>query len=334
MTNCSIGSHIQAFFADYLIAQRDMSPHTIASYRDSVKLLLAFAARRWHKGVAALTFEDLGPDIVLEFLDHIEKTRGNATRTRNARLAAIHTLFGYVAAHEPQLLGLSQRICAIPVKKSMASCITYLDYEEVLHILASIDQSRPLGRRDYLLILLLFETGARASELVSLRTSSLRFIEPAQVRILGKGRKERICPLRKKTAALIRAHLRERDVMSLDAPLFVGLRGEPLSRFGLLRLVQRHVRTAAKTMPSLAKKRVSPHTFRHAAAVHLLRAGNDLSVVRSWLGHVSIVTTDHYTEIDIEAKRRALDASEPVPSRRRSSSWKKDPDLLAWLEAL
>ncbi len=335
MTNSSIGSHIQAFFAEYLISQRDMSPHTIAGYRDSVKLLLAFAARRRHKEAAALTFEDLGADVVLEFLDDIEKTRGNTIRTRNARLSAIHTLFRYVAAHEPQLLGLSQRICAIPVKKTIASrCITYLEYEEVLHILASIDQSRPLGGRDYLLILLLFETGARASELVGLRTSSLRFVEPAQVCILGKGRKERICPLRKKTAALIQAHLRERDVMALDAPLFVGLRGEPLSRFGLIRLVQRHVRTATKTMPSLAKKRICPHTFRHAAAIHLLRAGNDLSVVRSWLGHVSIVTTDHYTEVDIEAKRRALDASEPVPSRRRKPSWKKDPDLLAWLEAL
>jgi site-specific recombinase XerD len=334
MTNSRIGSHIQAFFADYLTSQRDMSPHTIASYRDSVKLLLAFAARHRHTEVSALTFEDLGPDVVLKFLDDIEITRGNSTRTRNARLAAIHTLFGYVAAHEPQLLGLSQRICAIPVKKSAAPCITYLEHEEVLHVLASIDLSRPTGRRDYLLILLLFETGARASELVSLRTSSIRLDEPAQIRILGKGRKERVCPLRKKTAALIRALLRERDVIGLDTPVFVGLREEPLSRFGLLRLVQRHVRTAAKTMPSLVEKRIGPHTFRHAAAIHLLRAGNDLSVVRSWLGHVSIVTTDHYTEIDIEAKRRALDASEPVPSRRRNPSWKKDPDLLAWLEAL
>lgn len=334
MTNHSIGCHVQAFFTDYLMAQRDTSPHTVASYRDAVKLLLAFAARRRHKEVAALTFEDLGPEVVLGFLDDLEKNRKNTSRTRNTRLAAIHTFFRYVAAHEPQLLGLCQRICAIPVKKTRSSSITYLDYEEVLHILASIDLSTPLGRRDYLLILLLFETGARAQEIVSLRTSSLQFTEPAQVRILGKGRRERICPLRKRTAALIRKHLRERDVMSVDAPLFVGLRGEPLSRFGLLRLVQRHVRTAAKTRPSLAKKRIGPHTFRHAAAIHLLRAGNDLSVVRSWLGHVSIITTDHYTEIDIETKRRALDTSEPVPSRRRGPFWKKNPDLLAWLEAL
>ena len=334
MTNHSIGGNVQAFFADYLMAQRDMSPHTIASYRDAVKLLLTFAARRRHKEVTALTFEDIGPEVVLGFLDDLEKTRKNTIKTRNNRLAAIHTLFGYVGAHEPEILGLCQRICAIPVKKTKASCITYLDYEEVLHILASIDLSTPLGRRDYLLILLLFETGARAQEIVSLRTTSVRLSDPAQVRILGKGRKERICPLRKRTASLIRKHLREHDVTSVDAPLFVGLRGEQLSRFGLLRLVQRHVRTAAKTRPSLAKKRIGPHTFRHAAAIHLLRAGNDLSVVRSWLGHVSIVTTDRYTEIDIETKRRALDTSDPVPSRRRVPSWKKDLDLLAWLEAL
>lgn len=334
MIGPSIGFHVQVFFADFLTVQRDMSPHTIASYRDAMKLLLAFAARRWHKQVAELTFEDLGPEVVLKFLDDLEKTRRNSPRTRNARLSAIHTFFGYVAAHEPKLLGLCQRIRAIPVKKTRAPCTRYLEYEEVLHILSSIDMSRPLGRRDYLVLLLLFETGARAQEIASLRISSLRLSEPAQICILGKGRKERICPLRKKTAALIRTHIRGRDMVSTDANLFVGLRGEALTRFGILRLVQRHVHVAAKTMPSLAKGHIGVHTFRHAAAIHLLRAGNELSVVRSWLGHVSIVTTDHYTEIDTETKRRALEASEPVPSRRRRPSWKKNTDLLAWLEAL
>jgi len=333
MTEPSVGCHIQAFFADYLTAQRDMSPNTVASYRDAVKLLLAFAARRRHKEVATLTFDDLGPEMVLGFLDDLEKTRGNCARTRNARLAAIHSLFNFVAAHEPTLLGLCQRIGAIPVKRTRASCIAYLEYEEVLHILASIDLSRPMGRRDYLIIILLFETGARAQEIASLRASSMQLSGAAQVRILGKGRKERICPLRKKTAALIRAHLREREMVPIEAPLFVGPRGEPLTRFGILRLVQRHVRAASKTMASLTKKRIGAHTFRHAAAIHLLRAGNDLSVIRSWLGHVSILTTDHYTQIDIETKRRALEASEPVSSRRHPS-WKKNPDLLGWLEAL
>jgi site-specific recombinase XerD len=334
MTYPITGAYIQSFFADYLTAQRDMSPHTISSYRDAIKLLLAFAARRRHKKVSALSFDDLGPTMVLEFLDDIEKTRKNTTRTRNARLAAIHTLFDYVGAHEPQLLGLCQRISAIPIKKTKACCVRYLDYDEVLHILASIDLKKSLGRRDYLIILFLFESGARAQEIASLRTSSLQLSEPAQVRILGKGRKDRICPLRKKTVALIRAYLRERKIMALDVPLFVSVRGEPLSRFGILRLVQRHVRAASKTMPSLAKEHIGAHTFRHAAAIHLLRAGNDLSVVRSWLGHVSIVTTDQYTEIDIETKRRAIEASEPVPSRRCRPSWKKNLDLLAWLETL
>jgi site-specific recombinase XerD len=281
-----------------------------------------------------LTFDHLGPEVVLAFLDDLEKSRGNTVRTRNARLAAIHSLFGYVAAHEPELLGVCQRIAAIPVKKTKASTVVYLEHEEVLHLLASIDRSTSLNRRDYLIILLLFETGARADEIATLRTSSVRLSETAQIQILGKGRKQRVCPLRKKTAALIRDHLQERGVTSQDVPLFLGCRGAPLTRFGILRLVQRRVRAASGTMPSLADKRVGAHTFRHAAAIHLLRAGNDLSVIRSWLGHVSIMTTDHYTDVDIEMKRKALEASEPLPPPKRLPSWKKDPDLIVWLESL
>lgn len=333
MTPSSFGGYVQAFFADYLTAQRDLSPHTVASYRDALKLLLTFAVRRQHASVAELTFDDLAPEVVLEFLEDLEQTRRNTTRTRNARLAAIHTFFRYVAAHEPPVLGVCARICAIPLKKTTARTMGYLDYAEVLHILRSIDRSTPLGRRDYLLIALLFELGARAQEIASLRTSALRLCEPAHARILGKGRKERICPLRKKTAILIRDHLRERGATLRDEPLFLGARSEPLTRFGILRVVQRHVRAAAKTLPSLAVKGVGAHTFRHTAAIHLLRAGNDLTVIRSWLGHVSVVTTDQYTDIDLEMKRRALEASEPIPSSR-PPRWHKDPDLLAWLEAL
>jgi site-specific recombinase XerD len=334
MTISSLGCHVQTFFADYLIVQRGVSPHTIASYRDGIKLFLAFAARRHHKAVTALTFDHLGPEVVLAFLDDLENSRGNTIRTRNARLAAVHTLFSYVGAHEPELLGTCQRIAAIPVKKTSTATIEYLEHEEVLQILKSIDRSTPLNRRDYLIILLLFETGARAQEIASLRTSSVRLLETAHVQIMGKGCKQRVCPLRKKTAALIRDYLQERGVTSKDVPLFVGCRGNELTRFGILRLVQRRVRAASGTMPSLANKRVGAHTFRHAAAIHLLRAGNDLSVIRSWLGHVSIMTTDQYTDIDIEMKRRALEASEPLPPPKRIAPWEKEPDLIAWLEAL
>lgn len=329
-----LGHYVQLFFGDYLTTQRNLSPHTIASYRDAFKLLLRYVANVKRRTVADLTFEDLGPDAVLGFLDDLEKHRHNSARTRNSRLAAIHSFFRYVAAHEPPLLGLCQRVAAIPMKKSPMPAIVYLEQDEVADILASIDQSTQLGRRDHLLITMLFETGARAQEIASLRTSSLRLGPCPQLTIIGKGRKERVCPLRASTVALIRAHLRVRDAGACNEPLFVGARGESLTRIGVLRAVQRHARQAAKASVRLATKRIGAHTFRHACAVHLLRAGNDLSVIRSWLGHVSIVTTDHYTEIDMKTKRQALDVSAPIPTSRRRPSWQRRPDLLTWLEGL
>lgn len=256
-------------------------------------------------------------------------------RTRNARLAALHTFFRYVAEREPRVLGLCQRVSAIPVKRARRSSPVYLEYDEVVHVLNSIDRSTRLGCRDHLLVHILFETGARAQEVANMRANSFRLSPPRQVRIFGKGGKERSCPVRAGTANLIREHLRARGLTTKDdAPLFVGARGQGLTRFGILRAVQRRVRVASETLPTLADKRVGAHTFRHTAAVHLLRSGNALPVIRSWLGHVSVVTTDQYTHIDLEMKRRALEASEPATTSSPAASWKKDPDLLAWLEAL
>jgi len=332
----SLGRYVQAFFGDYLTTQRNLSPNTILSYRDAFKLFLIFAARRSRRPVAALGFDDVGPDTVLAFLEDLEKSRNCSVRTRNARLSALHTFFRYVAVHEPRVLDLCQRVSAIPVKKTLRKPPVYLEHDEVLHVLATIDRSSALGRRDDLLLRLLFETGARAQEVVTMRTSSFRLSSPYQVRLLGKGRKERLCPLRASTAALIQDHLRERSLApDNDAALFVGPTGRPLTRHGILRAVQRRVRHASETMPSLAAKRVGAHTFRHTAAIHLLRSGNALPVIRSWLGHASVVTTDHYTEIDLEMKRRALEASEPLPSSAdEPPCWRTDLDLLAWLEEL
>jgi site-specific recombinase XerD len=332
----NLGSYVQAFFSDYLTAQRDLSPNTVLSYRDTFKLLLVFAARRHRKEVAELGFRDIDPATVLAFLEDLETTRGSSVRTRNVRLAGLHTFFRYVAAHEPRLLDLCQRISAIPVKKAQPPIPVYVEYDEVTHILDIIDRSTTIGRRDYLLIRLLFETGCRAQEIANLKASAFRLSTPYQVRILGKGRKERLCPLRASTAALIRSQLREKPssgTITQDLPLFVGTRGEALTRYGVLRVVQRHVRRASQTLCTLKAKQVGAHSFRHAAAIYLLRSGNDLSVVRSWLGHVSVVTTDHYTEIDLDMKRRALETTEPVPGPRSRPSW-KNPDLLSWLEAL
>jgi integrase/recombinase XerD len=334
LTAPSLGRHVQAFFADYLTAQRDLSPNTVLSYRDALLLLLRFASDVRNKPVAQLGFDDVGPDTVLAFLKHLEVVRKNAARTRNARLAALHTFFGYVAEREPRVLDICQRIASIPVKRTTHKTEAYLERDEILHILGSIDRSTQLGQRDYLLVRFLFETGARAQEVAGVKCSSLRLFRPQQVRILGKGRKERLCPIRADTARIIRQYLRGRGITEeADAPLFSSVRGKALTRIGVLRAVQRHARKAALTMPRLAKMQIGAHTFRHSAAVHLLRAGNDLTVVRSWLGHVSIATTDLYTEIDMETKRRALEATKPIKSRARSASW-KSPSLLAWLEAL
>jgi len=331
----TLGRHIQLFFGDYMTEQRGLSHHTVLSYRDALKLLLEFSAQHHKKPVVALDVADLDQDVVLAFLKNMEKTHGVKARTRNARLSALHTFFRYVGEKEPMNLAVCHRVCGIPMKKSQSPVIEYPEHGEVLHILRSIDRSTFLGRRDYLLIHVLFVTGVRAEEAAGLRTSSLQFVRPYQARIVGKGRKERICPIRAQTVKLIRDHLKERRLTpSHDVPVFVARSGEPLTRFGVLRAVQRRVRHAAKTMPALAKKSIGAHSFRHAAAVHLLRSGNDLSVVRSWLGHVSIMTTDHYTEIDNEMKRRALEATDPMPKPRRPSSWKRNPDILDWLQRL
>lgn len=333
-TTPSLGLHVQAFFGDHLTNQRNLSPNTILSYRDAMKLFLSFAAGFHERRVADLGFDHVGPDTVLAFLQDLESTRKCSVRTRNARLSTLHTFFRYVAAHEPLVLGLCQQISAIPVKKTRQAPPDYLEYDEVVHILDTIDNSTVLGRRDRLLLQILFETGARAQEVVKMRASSFRLVTPCQVRIVGKGRKERLCPLRSRTAKVVREHLLERGLKDGDdAPLFVGQGGRPLGRHGVLRAVQRRARVASETLPSLKDKRVGAHTFRHTAAIHLLRSGNALPVVRSWLGHVSVTTTDHYTRIDLDTKRKALEATEPVPGPPLGS-WKRDADLLQWLEAL
>jgi integrase/recombinase XerD len=331
----SLGEYVQTFFGDYLTNQRNLSPNTVLSYRDAFKLFLTFAARHRGKHVVDLDFGDVGPDTVLAFLEDLQRTRRCSVRTRNARLAALHTFFRYVAAHEPQVLGLCQQVSNIPVKKTSRSTPVYLEYDEVLHVLDTIDRSTQLGRRDHLLVHILFETGARAEEVATMSASSFRLTPPCQVRIVGKGRKERSCPIRSSTARAIREYLHARGLTTDDdVPFFVGQRRYGLTRHGILRAVQRRVRAASATLPTLADKRVGAHTFRHTAAVHLLRSGNALPVIRSWLGHASVVTTDQYAHIDLEMKRRALEATEPPATTSAVTAWKEDASLLAWLEAL
>jgi site-specific recombinase XerD len=327
---------LRAFFEDYLAAQRDVSPNTIFAYRDSIKLFLRFAAKRSGRQVIRLRLEDLGADTVLPFLDYLETERKNCAATRNCRLIAIHRFFAYVADRDPRMADLCRRVLDIPVKKTNSSSMTYLDRDEVKALLAAPSREHRLGLRDLALLTLLYNTGARASEVVDLDIKNLRLEKPFQVRIFGKGRKERVCPLWQETADGLREYLHQRADRGLpDAPLFLNDHGKRISRFGVVTIIKRHVAAAVVRQGSLTSKSVSPHTLRHTAAMHLLQSGVELNVIKSWLGHVSITTTSQYIEIDMAMKRAAIDrCSPPLPVTKGDSPWHSRPDIIQWLEDL
>jgi site-specific recombinase XerD len=269
-----LSSLIQTFFRRHLIATRGVSPHTLHAYRDAIRKLLTFAAGQRGRSVVDLTIDDCGRDTVLTFLEDLETHHGNIAATRNARLAAIHSLFRFIAAEDPAAIALCGQVLAIPYKRTPARAVTCLARADTEHILNSIDRSTKLGRRDLALLQFLYNTGARAQEVVDLRIPSVRFETPAQVRLLGKGRKERLCPLWSESIDLLRQMLRDRRVNPIDdAPLFVNAAGRPLTRFGLGHIVRVRAAEAIKSRPALAKVTITPHTFRHTTALHLLQAG-------------------------------------------------------------
>lgn len=323
---------LQDFFRIHLVAHRNVSPHTLRAYRDALVLLLRFAADRRGRNASTLELTDLDRDVVLAFLDSLELNRGNCVRTRNARLAALHSFFRYVATEAPAVAAQCQTILGIPIKRGDHGTVSCLDRAEVEHLLAAPDRQSRKGRRDAALLWFLYNTGARAQEVVDARIVDVRFTAPAQVRLRGKGRKERLCPLWPQTVTVLRHMLRDRQVAedSLE-PLFLSTAGRSMTRFGLRHIVRECVNHASATRPELRARRINPHTFRHTTALHLLQSGVELNVVRSWLGHASIQTTHAYIEIDIAMKRTALEAtSRPTPRRPR---W-QNPTILNWLEAL
>jgi len=325
---------VRRFLGDYLPHQRAFSAHTILSYRDSLKLLLQFAAGR-RRRVADLTVADLSPARIVAFLDHLEQDRGNDATTRNVRLSAIHSFFDYLGAGWPEHLDQARRVLAINFKRTAHRAIDYLEAEEIRTILEQIDRRNAQGQRDYVLLALLFNTGARIQEIVSLQTTDLRLTAPHSVKFLGKGRKERICPLWPETAQLLQQHLANGAVGPNEhQAVFRNQRGTPLSRFGARLILQRHVKQAVNVLPSLKGKRIHPHSVRHSTAVHLLKSGVDLSTIAHWLGHSSINTTHKYVAIDLEAKRAALAKAEPVTKAAKLPRWRTDNDLLSWLESL
>jgi site-specific recombinase XerD len=325
---------LRDFFGDYLPKLRGMSPHTIASYRDSLVLLLRFVADEQKRCVSLLDFKDLDAKQILSFLAYLERERHNGATTRNVRLSAIHAFFRYVAARHPDRLEYCQRIIAIPFKRARQRTVEYLEYEEIQQVLSAVDQATCEGRRDYALLAILFNTGARVQEILDLRGCDLQLTKPYQVRLLGKGRKERFCPLWPQTARLLRDFCKERELdLHSQSPVFLNHRGEPLTRFGVRYLLRKYLDRAKEQVPGLASKRLHPHSLRHSTAVALLKAGVDLSTISQWLGHASPSTTNKYATLDLEMKRKALAKIKPIPGQRRVA-YRNNRTILDWLEAL
>jgi site-specific recombinase XerD len=337
MTRPDLGTLIRNFFEQYLVSQRGLSGHTVLAYRDTWKLFLQFASRRHRKTSIGVTLEELTPDTVRRFLAYLERERHNAVPTRNNRLAAIHSFFQYVAQTDPRYLAHCESILAVPFKRHAQRVPEYLERSEVLKIFAQINCRTPLGRRDDGMLRLLYNTGMRAQELVNLDVNHVRFSRPWHVRIQGKGRKERSCPLWTETVHALKNYLVARSVrLDEAAPLFVNREGNRLSRFGLRHIITHRVAEAAKVCPSLFTRKVTPHTWRHTTAMHLLQSNVDLNMIRSWLGHASIETTNSYVEIDLEMKRKILRSAEKlIPTiGKNACAWKKSPDILSWLSGL
>jgi integrase/recombinase XerD len=330
-TSPNFAGLLEAFFVDRLMRQRQASAHTIAAYRDTFCLLLRFAQDQLNKPPSTLTLDHLDASFIGAFLDHIEKDRGNSARSRNARLAAIHSFFQYAALHAPEHSALIQRVLAIPSKRYDRAEIEFLDSHEIEAILAAPDVSTWAGRRDRTLLLVAVQTGLRVSELVGLRCEDVMFGNGAHVRCLGKGRKERCTPLRKDVVKALQIWLREYNPRSSD-PLFPSTRGGPLGVDGIAHLVAKHLATARKRCASLEKKRVSPHVLRHSAAMELLQAGVDQSVIALWLGHERLETTQMYLHASLALKEQAL--AKTTPSDVPPGRYKPDDELLAFLKTL
>jgi integrase/recombinase XerD len=322
---------LQAFFTDRLALQRQASGHTIAAYRDAIRLLIVFAAQQAGKAPSRLDIADLDAPMVGAFLNHLENDRGNGVRTRNARLAAIHSLFQYAALRHPEHAAVIQRVLAIPPKRYDKALITYLTEEEITALLAAPDLVTWTGRRDQALLMLACQTGLRATELTSLTTGDVHLGAGAHVSCLGKGRKQRITPLTPATVTVLRAWLAERGGLPAG-PLFVTRRGTPLSRDALERRITKYTAIAALSCPALSEKKVSPHVLRHSAAMRLLNAGVDTSVIALWMGHENVAATQVYIHADLALKERAI--ARTAPQDTPPGRYQPPDDVLAFLDGL
>lgn len=335
-----LGRELVRFFEDYLPAQRGMSPHTIRSYRDALLLLLQFTSRDIKRGVERIAISDLAADRVVRFLAFLETERKNSIATRNARLGAIHVFARFLASHHPEQLGSLQRVIGLPFKHgAREATIEYLERSEMDALFKSIDRTQLLGRRDYALFALMFNTGARVQEVLNLRRRDVRVDAPSQVRLNGKGNKIRLCPLWPVTARLIRdliAETARSDPDPANTFIFANARGSPLTRYGVRYLLCKYVAAGSKSAPTLREKRLHPHSIRHSTAVALLKAGVDFATISQWLGHAGLDTTMRYARVDLDLKRQALSQVFPdaLAPPRGGRLLIDGADLVGWLRRI
>jgi integrase/recombinase XerD len=322
---------LETFFTKRLIAQRQASRHTIASYRDTFRLLMEFAQQRLGKSPSKITFENLSAPFLGTFLDHLETSRQNGARSRNLRLTAIRSFFRFAALETPQHAALIQRVLAIPNKRQSRPLIGFLTRPEIDALLAAPDRSSWLGRRDHTLLLTVIQTGLRLCEVTSIRQQNLSLASGAHVRCEGKGRKERCTPLTKQTVTVLKNWIKEQGVDDTRI-LFPNARGGPLSPDAVQYLVRKYVKVAQQTCPSLIGRRVSPHVLRHTTAMELLQAAVDPSLIALWLGHESIETTKMYLDANLALKEKALSKIDPI--KTSAGRYKPDDNLLAFLKGL
>jgi site-specific recombinase XerD len=325
-----LGPWIRRFLLEHLVSERNLSRNTQMSYRDAMVILLPFAAGALRTQVDRLTVDDLSPDVLRKFLEHLETDRKCGGATRNARLGAIHSLARYIGNHSPEHVAWCAAVRTIPLRKVRQPTMAYLDKPEIDAILNAPIRRTAQGERDYALLLFLYNTGARVDEAVRVAIGDISWTEPGSVQLNGKGAKIRRCPLWPVTIDVLKPLVAAR---SDEQRVFLNRLQQPLTRFGAYNLVERHVARATAVVPSLSRKAISPHTLRHTTAVHLLRSGVDINTIRAWLGHVSLDTTHIYAEVDLEMKAKALshfDLPRLPPQKRK----RQDPDTLNFLRGL
>jgi site-specific recombinase XerD len=331
----TLGAWVRRFLMEHLPDDRNLSRNTQQSYRDALRLLIVFASSLLHKKADELRVADIDADLVRAFLRHLEEKRGCTISTRNQRLAAIHAMATFIGQRSPEDLGWSAQLRSVGFKRSTHVPVGYLDKREIDVLLAVPDQSTRIGYRDHVLLLFLYNSGARADEAAQLEIGDLTLCNDgtstlSSVRLKGKGNKVRLCPLWASTAQALREITHGHGDKER---VFLNRTGQPLTRFGVHDIVTRHARAAATSVPEMQKKKIGPHTIRHTTATHLLRAGVDINTIRAWLGHVSLDTTNIYAETDLDMKAKALGMCEQKqpPGRKR---WRDNPDLLTFLAQL